>query len=309
MNSQKLYIGYDIGGTKTEIILIDGSNSILFQERMPTDRDLGYQHILSVLKDLFESCLNHQNLTREEISSIGLALPGSVDPFSQKMLIGNTRILEGKPIKEDLLKTLNINVPVYTENDANCFALAECHFGVGKNISSKNMIGIILGTGIGGGILIDGKILRGKRGSAGEIGHTQIDSNQKTQNHCYCGQKACVENYISGPGFQKYYFEKTKIEASTSEIFQDEKFLMLYKEDLARFLGSLTNILDPDYFVLGGGVSKSDLLYPGLQDLMVPHLFYKKDPPKILKHALSDSAGSLGAALLGTRMNDRDSRV
>lgn len=300
MGAKKLYIGYDIGGTKTEIVLIDDSKKILFQERMPTNRDLGYEQILSVLKSLFDACLDSLKIKPSEITSLGLALPGSVDPATQKMLIGNTRILEGKSIKEDLLNALSIDIPVYTENDANCFALAECHFGVGKNLPSQNMVGIILGTGVGGGIITNGKILRGKRGSAGEIGHTQLNSVQGVHHDCYCGQKDCVENYLSGTGFQEYYFEKTKQVASTSQIFQNKEFLMLYKEDLARFLGSLTNILDPDYFVLGGGVSKSDLLYPDLENLMIPHLFYKKDPPKIFKHALTDSAGSIGAALLGT---------
>lgn len=298
ISQQQLHLGYDIGGTKTEIVLVNSQKEILFQERMPTDRDKGYDHILSILKTLFENCLKKQNLTPNQISTIGLALPGSVDPETQKMLIGNTRVLEGKSIKEDLLKTLNIKVPIHAENDANCFALSECHFGVGKNLPSKNMVGIILGTGVGGGVIINGKIHSGRRGSAGEIGHIRLKSVQERDEDCYCGQKNCVENYISGTGFQKFYKIQTNQEASTSVIFQNEKFLNLYKADLARFLGTLTNILDPDYFVLGGGVSKADALYEDLENLMIPHLFYKKNPPKILKHALTDSAGSIGAALL-----------
>lgn len=274
---QTLHLGYDIGGTKTEIVLLNSQNEILFRLREPTERELGYEHILSVLKKLFLACLKDQKLTPADISTLGLALPGTVDPQSQKMLIGNTRILEGKNIKTDVLKTLGIKVPIWAENDANCFALAECHFGAGKDISSKNMVGIILGTGVGGGIIYNGKIFSGRRGAAGEIGHTFLKKNDKK---CYCGQTDCTELYLCGEGFKNCDLNE-------------------YKENLGLFLGKLTNILDPDYFVLGGGVSKSDALYTDIQELIQPHLFYKENPPPIYKHKLTDSAGSIGAALLG----------
>jgi fructokinase len=271
------HLGYDIGGTKTEIVLLDSNKKIHFTLRDPTQRELGYEHILSVIKNLYSKCLENQKITSKDISSIGLALPGTVDPKSQKMLIGNTRILEGKNIKEDILKTLDLNIPIHAENDANCFALAECHYGVGKNNPSKNMVGIILGTGVGGGIILNGQIHGGRRGAAGEIGHTFLAQNDRP---CYCGQKDCAELYLCGEGFK------------TSEILN-------YKQNLGLFLARLTNILDPDYFVLGGGVSKRDELYSDLEKLMLPHLFYKEKPPQIFKHALTDSAGSIGAALLG----------
>jgi fructokinase len=276
-SQQKFHLGYDIGGTKTEIVLLNSQREVLFQMREATQRDLGYHHILSVLKKLFENAIKEQKIALKDISSIGLALPGTVDPESQKMLIGNTRILEGKNIKEDVLKILGLNVPIHAENDANCFALAECLFGVGKSMSSQSMVGIILGTGVGGGIVLNGKIHPGRRGAAGEIGHTFLLKNEKP---CYCGQLDCAELYLCGEGFKN---------SSLSE----------YKQNLALFLARLTNILDPDYFVLGGGISKTDALYSDLEKLMIPHLFYKENPPKILKHKLTDSAGSIGAALLG----------
>lgn len=305
VSGRNLHLGYDIGGTKTEVVLLDDQKQILFQSRMATDRDRGYDHILSVIKNLFDNCLKDQKISVLDISSIGLALPGSVDPKTQKMLIGNTRILEGKDIKKDILKTLNLSVPIWAENDANCFALAEYHFGIGKNLdgsnlTSKNMVGIILGTGVGGGVIIDGKIHSGRRGAAGEIGHTFLKKEDKP---CYCGQKDCAELFLSGTGVQEDYFAQTQEKLSTSQIFssplpKDEKFLISYKKDLALFLGRLTNILDPDYFVLGGGVSKADEIYSDLENLMKPHLFHKENPPKVYKHQLSDSAGSIGAALL-----------
>ncbi len=290
-----IHLGYDIGGTKTELAALDGNSQILFQKRMPTERDKGYDHILTVLKTLFQDFLIESSTQIEDLATIGIALPGSVDPTTQIMTIGNTRALEGKPLTIDLLHSLNIDIPIYAANDANCFALAECHLGVGKNNPIHNMIGVILGTGVGGGIVIDRKILTGSRGAAGEIGHIFL---KDTNEICYCGQSGCAELTLSGTGLQKSYLEKTGQTQSASIILKDTDFLTQYKSNLAMFLAKLTNLFDPDCFVLGGGVSKQDVLYQDMQDLMVPYLFYKKDPPKVFKHAISDSAGSLGAALL-----------
>jgi fructokinase len=211
------------------------------------------------------------------------------------MTLGNTRVLEDKPIQKDFKNLLQKDVPILTENDANCFALAEYHLGAGTQHKIKNLVGVILGTGVGGGIVIGGKILKGKRGSAGEIGHTFF---KKTGLECYCGQKDCAESYLSGTGFEAYYLEKTGIKKPLQEIFQEPAFFDIYKKDLAAFLGQMTNVLDPDAFVLGGGISLQDGLYENIHEFMVPHLFYKKNPPEILKHAISDSAGGIGAALL-----------
>lgn len=295
MKQKNLHLGYDIGGTKIELILLDDKSQVLFQKRLPTERDKGYEHILSVLKALFQDCLAKTHISSESIASIGLALPGTVDPQPQIMVIGNTRVLEGKDITKDLLHTLNINIPIFTANDANCFAFAEFHAGAGKALGAHNMVGVILGTGVGGGVIIDGKIYSGTRGSAGEIGHIFLKTkNQK----CYCGQMDCAELSLSGSGLHAAFFEETGKKESASVILQNEKFAEKYRQDLALFLGRLANIFDPDCFVLGGGVSKTDTIYNNLESLMIPHLFYKNNPPKILKHGISDSAGSLGAALL-----------
>ncbi len=275
--SAPLLIGYDIGGTKIEIVLVSGE-AVLFKKRLPTERDRGYAHILRVLVALFEDCLRGQNLKPTDISSIGLGLPGSVDPQSQKMLKGNTQVLAGKDVKGDLLKALNISIPVFTENDANCFALAETILGVGKHISNPNIVGVILGTGVGGGIIINGKIYSGKRGSGGEIGHIPLIG--KDQKPCWCGQKDCAELYLSGSGLK-------------------ESGIACYKQDLAHFIARLINIFDPHVVVLGGGVSLEDKIYEGLEALVASHLFYAPNPPPILKHKISDSAGGIGAALLG----------
>lgn len=300
LNYKSLFMGYDIGGTKIELVLLNSNHEILFQKRAPTDRDRGYQHVLTVIKSLFDECLNDQKISAENISSIGLALPGMVDPETEMMMLGNTHVLEEKPLKTDILNTLNINIPIRAENDANCFALAECHLGAGKDFSTKNMVGIILGTGVGGGIVIHGKAYSGKRGSAGEIGHLFLNPPEgQASEQCYCGQWDCAELYLSGTGLQKAYLKETGEQASASIILKNQKFLDLYRKNLGKFLGRLANTLDPEYFVIGGGVSKSDVIYEGLTEHMLPHLFYKKNPPKILKHKISDSAGSIGAALLG----------
>lgn len=376
-------IGFDIGGTKTEIVLVkacvdgggrdrasvvtvnsggngqDGASTqviarsnmqstttaanplqqtpyqILFKKRLPTERDRGYEHLLCILKKLFDDALLANQVSASDIASIGLALPGSVDPDSQKMLLGNTRILEGHDICCDLQTILNLpkDIPIKAENDANCFALAEALLGAG--CGCKNIVGIILGTGVGGGIIVHNQILKGRRGCAGEIGHnflkelvpvkfglglgaglgsdvysgSALDSSTRSSSSlcanrdggmttCYCGQKNCAELFLSGPGFEQFYFLQTGNKKNLREIFLEPEFLEIYKKDLALFLARLTNILDPDTFVLGGGVSLEDKLYPGIQDLMTPHLFYKNNPPPVFKHAISDSAGGIGAALL-----------
>lgn len=290
-----IHLGYDIGGTKTELAALDGNSQVLFQKRLPTERDKGYEHILSVLKTLFFDFLKETNTPIETVSTIGFALPGSVNPKTQTMTIGNTRVLENKPLIKDFLNILNIDIPTYAANDANCFALAECQLGVGKNSLIQNMVGIILGTGVGGGLVVDRKAYAGARGAAGEIGHIFLKATNEV---CYCGQSGCAELTLSGTGLQKAYFDKTSQSQSASVILRDPHFLTEYKSNLALFLAKLTNIFDPDCFVLGGGVSKTDTIYNNLESLMIPHLFYKNNPPKILKHGISDSAGSLGAALL-----------
>ncbi len=291
----KYLIGYDIGGTKIELVILEfKSKKIIYKKRVPTERERGYRNILSKVSGLFREALLKTQITPKQINSIGFALPGSVQ--NEIMIRGNTQVLEGKPIKKDLQKILRFK-SLYFENDANCFALAEHTLGVGKRLKARSSVGIILGTGMGSGMIIADKIFSGKRGTAGEIGHIPISGHSIK---CYCGQKDCSELYLSGPGFKSYvqkYIQKHAKSDESAEILIS-KYKGLYKKILAKQIAATINFLDPDYVVLGGGISRNHFLYKGLNQLVRPHLFVRKSAPPILKHKISDSAGSVGAALL-----------
>lgn len=300
-----MFVGVDVGGTKLEAILVETKTSpqTLLKLRAPTERDLGYSHIISRISELIKELLK---TSKNKITAIGIGLPGSIDPVTNIMVLGNTHALENKPIIDDLKKSLNANIPIFLENDANAFALAEVYAGVGLDYQkstgilpkNQNAMGIILGTGVGCGLIIKGQIVKGRRGSGGEAGHTTLYYDGI---ECYCERKGCVEQYLSGPAVEKQYQEKTGTKKTTTEIFNDplaKEIISGYIKNLNMFLGNLTNVLDPDYFVLGGGVSKQDALYVNSQKEIQKNLFVKQKPPAILKHKISDSSGSLGAALV-----------
>jgi predicted NBD/HSP70 family sugar kinase len=334
MTQPQNILGMDIGGTKIEVSLFrlhhqsiekfipfhtdsahQYSIELVDDQRIPTQRDNGYEDVLGRIVVLVQKVLSENNLKVSDISSLGIGLPGSVDPMTQQMLKGNTNIFVGKDLKTDLSKKLGSKFSIQIENDANCFALAEALCGAGQkyrtetgvNFNEETSIGIILGTGVGGGILLGGKLLKGKKGGGAEIGHTQLISNGF---NCYCERKGCVEQYLSGPGFSQYFASKSPSMAedppSSKDIFamaEDQKPIALriiddYQNLLVQFLANLNNILDPDYFVLGGGVSNQDIIYKGLQEKLYKQTFLKQSRPKVYKNTLGDSAGGLGAALL-----------
>ncbi len=308
-----MFIGIDVGGTKLEAVLIEhtaqGFNTIS-KLRSDTERDLGYEHIILRITELIQNLLKKNNTNLNSVKALGFGLPGSIDPVSNVMLLGNTHALENKPILEDIKKKLGSELPIFFENDANAFALAEVYLGAGleykkrmnKPVESQTAVGIILGTGVGGGVIVNGKVLQGRRGAGGEIGHTTLHDGDEAAD-CYCERKGCVEQYLSGPAVESQYKIATGKNLKASEIFSQtdstsKKIVQTYKENLALFLGNLANILDPDYFVLGGGVSTQTSLYESIQDDIKKNLFVKINPPQVLKYAISDSSGSMGAALV-----------
>lgn len=327
-------LGMDIGGTKVEVSLFrlhhekksdliqfstDKSHQYsietLDQQRIPTERENGYEDVVERIAKLIQKVAADNKLKIEDISSLGIGLPGSVDPNTQQMLKGNTNIFVGNDFKSHLAKKLGSKFSIQIENDANCFALAESLSGAGQkyrndtgmNFEEETSVGIILGTGVGGGILLGGKLLKGKKGGGAEIGHTQLISGGFD---CYCGRKGCVEQYLSGPGFSAFFASKSPTMAedppSSKDIFdmaEDQKPVALriiddYQNLLVQFLANLNNILDPDYFVLGGGVSNQDIIYRGLEEKLYKQTFLKESRPRVFKNTLGDSAGGLGAALL-----------
>jgi fructokinase len=319
----KYYIGLDIGGTKVEAVLLtdvqerndlivkDTSYTICSRERIKTERDKGYPYVLANIGKLILSICDKNHIEVSMLAGIGVGLPGSVDPKTQIMLHGNSAIFEKQNFKQDLQDYLKYPTPIFIDNDANLFALAEVYAGAGLifekqyNISTsrQNAVGIIIGTGCGGGIILNGEILQGRRGGGGEIGHTQVQINGDL---CYCGRQGCAELYLSGSGIELQFEKMTGQKISAPEFFdlvnennsQAITLLEQTKERLAYFIANLVNILDCDYLVLGGGVSNQTIIYQGLQERVQQLCFVPNHPVEIYSCKLGDSAGVFGAAML-----------
>jgi len=286
-------IGIDLGGTKIEGILVDETFETIERKRIPTNQDYGYDSILDSIKNLI------LELTREsdEKFSIGICTPGALSLNSGLIKNSNTQCLIGKDLRNDLQNILHHDILI--ENDANCFALAEARFGAGKN--SNIVFGVIMGTGVGGGIIIDGKIHHGRTNIAGEWGHHCLHDEG---NSCYCGNRGCVETYISGPALEKNWSQLSSLNQSLPEIIQNTdnpNFVNWKKTFLNNFGLSLANvidILDPDMIILGGGVSNIDFLYDEGKNLVYEKVFSDIIDTPIVKNKLGDSAGVFGACLL-----------
>ena len=286
-------IGIDLGGTKIEGILVDETFETIEKKRIPTNQDNGYDSILDSIKNLI------LELTREsdEKFSIGICTPGALSLNSGLIKNSNTQCLIGKDLRNDLRNILDHDVSI--ENDANCFALAEARLGAGKN--SNIVFGVIMGTGVGGGIIIDGKIHHGRTNIAGEWGHHCLHDEG---NSCYCGNRGCVETYISGPALEKNWSQLSSLNQSLPEIIQNTdnpNFVNWKKTFLDNFGLSLANvidILDPDMIILGGGVSNIDFLYDEGKNLVYEKVFSDIIDTPIVKNKLGDSAGVFGACLL-----------
>lgn len=284
-------IGIDLGGTKTEGILLDNSLNTIERKRLPTPKN-SYQEIIKTIQYLVN------DLSRDIGDfTLGICTPGAISKKTGFLKNSNTQCLIGKPLKEDLEKKLDKKISI--ENDANCFTISEATMGVAKNNSF--VFGVILGTGVGGGIVIDGKIHHGRTNIAGEWGHHTLHQNGKK---CYCGKKGCVETYISGPALEKRWEEMTGKNQLLPEIVKDyenSKFLQWRQEFLDNFgtgLANVIDILDPDVIVLGGGLSNIEFLYSdGIKNVYDKVFSDLVDTP-ILKNNLGDSAGVFGAALL-----------
>ena len=313
-------LGLDIGGTKTEaaVLRIDhnsGKFQIIARLRTPTHRHEGFETILNDLVDLIKKVLIEAKVDSKSLAGIGIGLPGSVDPKTMKMSFGNTMALIGKDLPQKLKFALKVKCKVVCENDANCFALAEALHGAGLTHSKKikkaadslTSVGIILGTGVGGGIILSGKIHSGRLGGAGEIGHTELYTNGHP---CYCGRNGCAENYLSGAaleatfGTRMYSQIKERPDAKgVIDLYRKKDpaavaCVLQYKRDLGKFLGNLQNVFDPDYFVLGGGMSNVPEVYSHLKDEIQKHCFLPHSAPDIYRNELGDSAGVIGAAIL-----------
>ena len=293
-------IGIDLGGTKTEGILIDSSGKELKRERIKTEKnyDGTINGILSIIKN-FENSFGI-------VESIGIGMPGAISADTTLIKNANSIWLNGKPLKKDLEKILNRKINL--ENDANCFALSEAVDGGGKGF--KVVFGVIIGTGTGGGIVIDHKVLQGRNNIGGEWGHVTLpnrsDDEKKYVKDCYCGKNGCMETYVSGPGFASTFnlrfnkdYDSHKILEGFKEHDPDCIFaLEQYTDHLARGLSLVCNILDPDVIVLGGGMSNIDFIYENIDDALKKYVFTDTLHTKVVKNVHGDSSGVRGAAWL-----------
>ena len=286
-------IGIDLGGTKIEGILTDENYKTITRKRIPTNQEEGYNSILESIKNLILELVQESN----DKVSIGVCTPGALSLSSGLIKNSNTQCLIGKDLQNDLKNILHYNVSI--ENDANCFALAEAKLGAGKN--SNLVFGVIMGTGVGGGIIIDGKIHHGRTNIAGEWGHHCLHPEG---NICYCGNKGCVETYISGPALEKKWSNLTNQKQSLPEIIKSSdnpNFLNWKKsflDDFGLSLANVIDILDPDVIVLSGGVSNIDFLYSEGKNSIYEKVFSDIVDTPITKNELGDSAGVFGACML-----------
>lgn len=300
--SQALW-GIDLGGTKIEGVILPGLHNPtpILRTRIDTESHKGYEHIVQQIGRLVSMMKTSSGLTPQRI---GFGTPGVLDPATHTMKNCNSTALNGQPLHKDLENLLQ--VPVVLANDANCFALAETHWGIVKEKTpdAKLVFGIIMGTGVGGGIVINGQVWNGRHGIAGEWGHNFLDESGGA---CYCGKTGCVEKVLSGPGLQNWYHSITGKMLSLKEIatraMQGEDHAAVQTmERLYHFFGkavsAVINILDPDVIVIGGGVGNIDALYSKGVASIQQFIFNNRVDVPVLKPSLGDSAGVFGAAAL-----------
>lgn len=305
------YWGIDLGGTKTEGIVLSAPSpdAVVIRQRIDTEAHQGYDHILNQIIRLIDTLKAETGLKPDRI---GFSTPGTFDPARQAMKNSNTTVLNGKPMKQDLARLLNL--PVEVANDANCFALAEATLGIVPDVvpTYQTVFGVIMGTGVGGGLVVRAKgrdkrpfVLNGLQGIGGEWGHNILEENGSS---CYCGKRGCVEQVISGPALQRYYQQisgETRLMQEIMDRYQQGSDLAASQtvnrmlEYFGRAISVIVNILDPDVIVLGGGLGNVDLLYTEGVERARKYVFNSRElNTHFLKPKLGDSAGVFGAAML-----------
>lgn len=294
-------IGLDIGGTKTEICALDEYGKVHLSNRIPTPKS--YPEFINTITQL----INDVEKQTTTALSIGIGLPGAVSPTTGLIKNSNCLFLNGQNLQHDLERILS--KPVYLANDANCFTLSEAIDGAGRH--HNVVFGAILGTGCGGGIVVNQHLLVGANAVTGEWGHNplpfhtpSVDGPNRT---CYCGRENCIEQYISGTGLQKSYLQLTGKELSSAEIIksyqkQEPDAVTCYNnliDQMARSFSSIVNVLDPDIIVLGGGLSNVTSLYQDLPTATAKYVFSDSADIRFAQAQYGDSSGIRGAAWLG----------
>jgi fructokinase len=294
-----LRIGIDLGGTKIEGIAMNGSDERL-RRRVPAPRG-DYAATVTAIRDLVVAMEHALGAT----CTVGVGIPGAISPVTGLVKNANSTWLIGKPLDRDLERALAR--PIRIMNDANCFALSEATDGAAEGAGT--VFGVILGTGTGAGIVVNGRVLSGRHRIAGEWGHNPLPWSRQGEYPgpaCYCGRTGCIETFLSGPGLAATYEAIAGRQTEPAEIaslaergdLSATDALAIYENRLARALASIINVLDPDVIVLGGGVSNISQLYAGVPPLLKRFVFSDSADTPIMRARHGDSSGVRGAAWL-----------
>ena len=293
-------MGVDLGGTKIEILILTADGKELLRKRVATPKN-DYAATIQKIAEL----INDAESEIKQSCNVGICTPGSLSPSTGLLRNANSVCLNQQTFKQDLEKATQREIRI--SNDANCFALSEAVDGAGK--SAEIVFGVIIGTGVGAGIVIDKKLLRGTNAIAGEWGHNPLpwpENNELDQTKCWCGQQNCIETYLSGPGLERDYFSVTANKYTAVQIAalaqkgdkSADEVLQKYEQRMAKSLAHIINVLDPDAIVLGGGISNLQRLYNNVPLLWDRWIFSDTVQTKLLAPKFGDSSGVRGAAQL-----------
>jgi fructokinase len=291
-------LGVDVGGTKIEVVALGAAGAELLRRRVPSPQG-DYRATVEAVVGL----VRQAERDIAQTGSVGVGIPGTISTATGLVKNANSTWLIGKPLGHDLSVALAREVRL--ANDANCFALSEAADGAAAG--AQTVFGAILGTGVGGGVVVQGQILGGAHGIGGEWGHNPLPAMTAEESvdarPCYCGKTNCIESWCSGPAMAKEFFQRTgrqilpaEIAASTGT--EERAMIARLTDRLARSLATVMNLIDPDAIVLGGGLSNIESLYRDLPPLVERHAFTPEGPPRIVKNRHGDSSGVRGAAWL-----------
>lgn len=291
-------LGLDLGGTKVEVIALDPAGGEILRHRIPSPQG-DYQATIAAVTDLVQQA---ERQTGQRVT-VGVGIPGTVSAATGLVKNANSTWLIGKPLARDLSAALDREVRL--ANDANCFALSEASDGAGAG--ARVVFGVILGTGVGGGVVIDGKVLEGAHGIGGEWGHNPLPAMSPEEwseaPTCYCGKRGCIETWCSGTGLAADYLRRTGRKLTAEQIASSQEpeahaAIARLTDRLARSLATVMNLIDPDAIVLGGGLSNVESLYRDLPSLVERNAFTPEGLPPIVRNKHGDSSGVRGAAWL-----------
>ena len=293
-------LGIDLGGTKIEIIALADNGNVLLRERAASPAS-DFNATVQAIAGLVQATESKLKAT----GSVGIGIPGSLSLATGLVRNANSTALNGLPLKEEIEKLLGREIRI--ANDANCFALSEA--GDGAAAGESNVFGVIFGTGCGGGVVINGQIVEGINGIAGEWGHNPLPAphdDERPGPACYCGRLSCIEAWLSGPSFARSYVRAGGDQLKPADIVARmrngealaQTCFDQYVDRAARALASIMNVLDPNVIVLGGGMSNIDELYTRIPQTWAPHVFSDRIDTRLIKNKHGDSSGVRGAAWL-----------